>query len=587
LRSVLGPAATGAIAIGTTATSTSTTTTTLTETPTETSTVVKLARATGGSITRNTGEMLPTGTGKRRISTAPMPVSSLGAELALALAAVPELEHVPVEAELEPAQVEAELERVPVEVAPVLVPVVAQPELVPVEVALGLVPVAAELQLAQVVVELELVPVAVALRTRSVTAVHHHGLVPLRAAEDLAAAAEITRDPAAPGEVVAWAVAGTAAAAEAMAAAVAVVIAAAAAVAAAAVVVAAAAVEVVAAAAGGRRNKIMISKISMMKRVKTLQIAPTIVVVTLAAAAFATAAGPKADASATPPSNQKEFASPKEAADALVQAAASFDQAALKEILGPESDNIVASEDPVQDKNRAVAFAEKAKEKTSLEQKGDHAIMEVGKDDFPLPIPIMKRKGKWVFDTNVGKEEILNRRIGANELNAIEICRGFVEAQHEYAQEKHDDSKVNQYAQRILSTPGKHDGLAWKNQDGTWEGPVGEDVAKALEEGYSAERGQAYHGYYFKVLKGQGPAAPMGQMDFVVGGAMIGGFALAAAPAEYRVTGVQTFMVGPDGVVYEKDLGPDTLKIFQSMDRYNPDKTWKVTDDDVEDDSSD
>src|SRR4029453_2044407 len=182
LRSVLGPAATGAIAIGTTATSTSTTTTTLTETPTETSTVVKLARATGGSITRNTGEMLPTGTGKRRISTAPMPVSSLGAELALALAAVPELEHVPVEAELEPAQVEAELERVPVEVAPVLVPVVAQPELVPVELALGLVPVAAELQLAQVVVEPELVPVAVALRTRSVTAVHHHGLVPLRAA---------------------------------------------------------------------------------------------------------------------------------------------------------------------------------------------------------------------------------------------------------------------------------------------------------------------------------------------------------------------------------------------------------------------
>jgi hypothetical protein len=199
----------------------------------------------------------------------------------------------------------------------------------------------------------------------------------------------------------------------------------------------------------------------------------------------------------------------------------------------------------------------------------------------------VKRKGKWSFDTKVGREEILNRRVGANELNTIEICRGFFEAQHEYAQEKHDDSKVNQYAQHVLSTPGKHDGLAWQNPDGTWAGPVGEEVAKALAEGYSAQRGQAYHGYYFKVLKGQGPAAPMGEMDFMVGGAMIGGFALAAAPAEYRVTGVETFIVGPDGVVYQKDLGPDTLKTFQSMDRYNPDKTWKVTEDDVEDDSQD
>jgi hypothetical protein len=287
---------------------------------------------------------------------------------------------------------------------------------------------------------------------------------------------------------------------------------------------------------------------------------------------------------------QKEFDTAKQAADALIQVAANFDVAAAKEILGPDSEDIVASEDPVQDKNRAEKFAAKAKEKNSIEidkKNPNRAIVLVGNDDFPLPIPIVKHKGKWSFDTKVGREEILNRRVGENELNAIEICRGFVEAQHEYAQEKHDDSKVNQYAQHILSTPGKHDGLAWKNQAGTWEGPVGEEVAKALEEGYSAERGKPYHGYYFKVLKGQGPAAPMGQMDFVVGGAVIGGFALAAAPAEYRVTGVETFIVGPDGVVYEKDLGRDTLKTFQSMDRYNPDKTWKVTEDDVEDDSSD
>jgi hypothetical protein len=235
------------------------------------------------------------------------------------------------------------------------------------------------------------------------------------------------------------------------------------------------------------------------------------------------------------------------------------------------------------DKNRALAFAAKAKEKNSIEidkKDPNRAILLVGNDDFPLPIPIVKHKGKWSFDTKVGREEILNRRIGANELDAITICRGFVEAQKEYAQEKHDDAKVNQYAQRILSTPGKHDGLAWKNADGTWAGPIGEEVAKALEQGYRPQsQPQPYHGYYFKVLKGQGPAAPKGEMDFVVEGAMIGGFALAAAPAQYRVTGVKTFIVGPSGVVYEKDLGPDTLKVFQSMDRYNPDKTWQPTND--------
>ena len=296
----------------------------------------------------------------------------------------------------------------------------------------------------------------------------------------------------------------------------------------------------------------------------------------------------KTDTAAASQPTQKQFDTPKQAADALIQVAANFDVAAAKEILGPDSEEIVSSEDPVQDKNRAAEFAAKAKEKTSIQidkKNPNVAILLVGKDDFPLPIPLVKRNGKWSFDTKVGREEILNRRIGANELNAIAICRGFVEAQHEYAMEKHDGSKVNQYAQRVLSTPGKHDGLAWQNPDGTWGGPVGEEVAKALEEGYSAQAGKPYHGYYFKVLTGQGPAAAMGEMDFVVGGAMIGGFALAAAPAEYRVTGVQTFIVGPNGVVYEKDLGPDTLKTFQSMDKYNPDKTWKVTEDNVEEES--
>ena len=332
----------------------------------------------------------------------------------------------------------------------------------------------------------------------------------------------------------------------------------------------------------------MKSQFKIMTFGKISLIAPAIAIYCLLGLALHAAPASKADAAAPSTSTQKQFDTPKQAADALIQAAETFDVAGAKEILGAEGEDLISSEDPVMDKNRAQAFAAKAKEKNSIEldkKNPNHAILLVCNDNFPLPIPIVKQKGKWSFDTKEGREEVLNRRIGANELNAIQICRGFVEAQHEYAQEKHDDSKVNQYAQHILSTPGKHDGLAWKNADGTWGGPVGEDVANALAEGYKAERGTPYHGYYFKVLKGQGPAAPMGEMDFVVGGAMIGGFALAAAPAEYRVTGVMTFIVGPDGVVYEKDLGPDTLKTFQSMDRYNPDKTWKVTKDDVEDDS--
>ncbi len=336
----------------------------------------------------------------------------------------------------------------------------------------------------------------------------------------------------------------------------------------------------------------MKSKTNIMTSSKFFVITCAIVNCFLFVLATQAAPEPKQEStSAAAQPQQKQFDTPKQAADALIQVAANFDVAAAKEILGPDSDDIVTSEDPVMDKNRAQAFAAKAKEKSSTQiDKGDpnRAILLVGNDDFPLPIPIVKRKGKWSFDTKVGREEILNRRVGANELNAIEVCRGFDEAQKEYAAEKHDDSKINEYAQRIISTSGKHDGLAWQNPDGTWGGPVGEGVAKALEQGYSnPSQPQPYHGYYFKVLKGQGPAAPLGQTDYVVKGVMIGGFALAAAPAQYRVTGVKTFIVSHDGVVYEKDLGPDTLKTFQSMDRYNPDKSWKVTEDDVEDDSQD
>jgi len=339
--------------------------------------------------------------------------------------------------------------------------------------------------------------------------------------------------------------------------------------------------------AGGKQTvnerKPMRSKSDIMTPSKISLIASAILVSCFLGLALHAAPQGKPDAAAASQPKQKEFDTPKQAADSLVQAAEAFDVPALKEILGPDGEDLITSEDPVQDKNRAAEFAAKAKEKNSIEvdpKNPNRATLLVGNDDWPVPIPIVKRKGKWYFDTKAGRDEVLRRRIGTNELDAIEICRGFVEAQKDYAEEKHDDSQVNQYAQRIISTPGKHDGLAWQNPDGTWGGPVGEEVAKALEQGYSnSDRSQPYHGYYFKVLKGQGPAAPLGQIDFVVKGAMIGGFALAAAPAQYRVTGVQTFIVSHDGTVYEKDLGPDTLKAFQSMDRFNPDKTWHVTED--------
>jgi len=290
----------------------------------------------------------------------------------------------------------------------------------------------------------------------------------------------------------------------------------------------------------------------------------------------------KSDPAATAHSkSQKEFSSAKEAADTLLRAAEVFDVAALEEILGPDASDLITSADPVADKKRATDFAAKAKEKTSLNvdpKNSKRTILSVGNDGFPLPIPIVQRNGKWIFDTKAGRNEILMRRIGANELDSIEICRGFVEAQHDYAQEKHDDSPVNQYAQKIISSDGKHDGLAWKNAEGTWGGPIGDQVAKAIAEGYS-DKSQPYHGYFFKVLKAQGPDAPLGKMDFVVKGVMIGGFALAAAPAQYRVTGVKTFIVGSNGVVFQKDLGPNTLKTFASLNCFNPDKTWKATDD--------
>ena len=280
-------------------------------------------------------------------------------------------------------------------------------------------------------------------------------------------------------------------------------------------------------------------------------------------------------------SPQRTFKTPQLAAAALIQAAEGYDISGLLEILGPDAKDLVSSADAVQDKNRAQVFVAKAHEKNvvTVDPKDkSRATLVVGNDDWPFPVPIVKKVSQWYFDSKQGRDEILLRRIGSNELDAIQICRGFVDAQMEYASETHDNSGVNQYAQRIISTPGKRDGLVWRNEDGTLGGPISEGIAHAIDEGYSS-KAHGYHGYFFKVLKGQGPAAPLGQLDYVIEGVMIGGFALVAVPAEYRVTGVKTFMVSYDGIVYEKDLGPDSINIVKQMERYNPDKTWRRTDD--------
>lgn len=272
----------------------------------------------------------------------------------------------------------------------------------------------------------------------------------------------------------------------------------------------------------------------------------------------------------------KSFPTAEEAANALIEAAEKYDETALLEILGPDSYDIIHTGEPARDREVAQQFASEARVKNHVAiqpKNARRAFLNIGDDDWPFPVPLVKGPTGWSFDTRAGRTEILYRRVGSNELNAIEICRGYVEAQHEYALIKRGASGQNQYAQRIISTPGTQDGLAWQKADGAWDGPIGEKVAQAIARGYTS-RTEPFHGYYFRILKGQGPAAPLGELDFVVKGAMIGGFALIAFPAQYRVTGVQTFMVSHDGVVYQKDLGPKTTELAAAIERFNPDKTW-------------
>ena len=281
-------------------------------------------------------------------------------------------------------------------------------------------------------------------------------------------------------------------------------------------------------------------------------------------------------------SSAKTFDTPQQAADVLVAAAEEFDVRALVEIFGPDGDDIVLSGEYAQDRQRALNFAAEAHEKKTVSvdpKTGNRAFLLVGNEDWPFPVPIVKEGNKWHFDAKSGRQELFYRRIGSNELDAIDICHGYVEAQHSYALQPREGYDVNQYAQRIISTPGKQDGLAWQNPDGSWSGPIGEKIARAIEQGYSG-KAEPYHGYFFKILKGQGPAAPLGEMNYVIKGTMIGGFALVAAPAEYGETGMKSFIVSQDGVVYQKDAGPASLNDFIKMERFNPDQTWTPVSDD-------
>jgi hypothetical protein len=276
---------------------------------------------------------------------------------------------------------------------------------------------------------------------------------------------------------------------------------------------------------------------------------------------------------------QQSFKTAEEAASALVSAAKAGDRKAMLTVLGPEGADIVSAGDSVADASARNRVIESYDAKHQLVMEGtDKAVLIIGREDWPFPIPLVRKDNAWRFDTAAGRDEILYRRIGRNELSAIQACLAYVDAQQEYAERDVGGSGV--YAQRIVSRPGRKDGLYWPAQSSDDESPLGEFAASAAAEGYRAGQQRApYHGYYYKVLTRQGPNASGGALDYIVRGRMIGGFGLVAYPAEYRNSGVMTFVVNHQGNVFEKDLGPNTARIAAGMTAFNPDNTWRpVTD---------
>ncbi|MGZ3569368.1 MAG: DUF2950 domain-containing protein [Thermodesulfobacteriota bacterium] len=277
---------------------------------------------------------------------------------------------------------------------------------------------------------------------------------------------------------------------------------------------------------------------------------------------------------------QKSFQSPEEAGKALFEALRAGDTKELLVIFGPAGKEMISSGDEVADKAARDRFVKAYEATNKLEKETDKKVtLVIGNHDWPFPVPIVKKGETWVFDTMAGKEELLNRRIGRNELNTIQTCLAIVDAQREYAMKDRDSDKLLEYAQKFRSTKGKKDGLYWEAKEGEEQSPLGNLAAQAVKEGYIERKPgqgpQPYHGYYFKILKAQGKNAPGGAYDYVVRGNMIGGFALVAYPAEYGASGIMTFIVNHDGVVYEKNLGKETGKIASAITKYDPDKTWK------------
>ena len=270
------------------------------------------------------------------------------------------------------------------------------------------------------------------------------------------------------------------------------------------------------------------------------------------------------------------FPSADAAAKALISAARSDDVASLIDILGPASKEILTTSDPVADKKIRQKFTERAAVKMRLvadRREPKAKTLLVGKDDWPLPIPIVQVSGQWYFDVEQGKQEILARRIGSNELDAIEVCRGYVEAQNDYAEKDRTASGILHYAEKIISSPGKQDGLYWANTAGSEESPIGDVIARAFAEGYTKKR-DPYHGYYYKILTSQGRHASGGELSYLQNGLMTKGFALIAWPSDYRSTGIMTFIVDKSGIVYQKDLGPKTPALATAYTAYDPDDTW-------------
>lgn len=276
---------------------------------------------------------------------------------------------------------------------------------------------------------------------------------------------------------------------------------------------------------------------------------------------------------------QQAFKSPNEAIDALIAALRAGDNGSINLVLGPNGSQIVTSGDTVQDDNtrKLVLAAYDIKHSTTKDSLG-RTFLTVGENEYPVPLPLVEKDGQWRFDAVAGREEILARRIGRNELGAIQASLAYVDAQHEYA-EMAPNGGIGNYAQKIISEPGKKDGLYWPSAAGERESPLGPLVASATWQGYKVGGGRApFHGYYYKILTRQGPTAPGGAFNYIANGKMIGGFALVAYPAIYGNSGVKTFLVNHSGDVYEKDLGPQTSKIVARMNAFNPDRTWqKVT----------